>query len=65
MTRATKFADFIKNATTLDRTRLADAIEAAAEIMTPNERKALLESLSEVVKSRCRRTARKLSASPK
>jgi hypothetical protein len=51
MTQATKFADLIRNATTHEREKLADAIQAAAEHLSPADLKPLIAGLTEIVKA--------------
>jgi hypothetical protein len=49
--KADRLAEFIKSMSASERTSLADSISAAAEHMTPAERKQLVEVLSEAVRA--------------
>jgi hypothetical protein len=51
MTELTKFSDHLKNMTTHDRHKLADAVQAAAATLPANELRVLIDALSaEMVK---------------
>ena len=61
MTELTKFNDHLKNMSTHARHQLADAVQAAAEQMTPAERRQLLETRLLPFKRMLQRTARRLN----
>jgi hypothetical protein len=56
MTTKQTFADFIKGASTLERHKFADALEAAAPNMSLSELKPLVAALSEYVNAQSAKT---------
>jgi hypothetical protein len=59
MSEAIKFADFIKNASTLERHKFADALEAAAPNMSLADLKPLVQGLTEYLNAQSAKTDKK------
>jgi hypothetical protein len=59
MTELTRFADFVKNASTLERHKLASAIEAAASHMPYEDLKPLVEGLQQFMNAQAEQKGKK------